>query len=119
MPSRLFQLAFWGAAAFAAVMALLPLPPDLPVVVGDKVQHMAAFFTLTALAAGGYPRVSLIRIGIALSLFGAAIEIAQLVPTLNRTGDVMDWLADMAAVAAALVLVGLWRRYSGKRADRI
>ena len=119
MPTRLFQFAFWGAAVLAAVMALLPEPPHLPVAIGDKAQHMAAFFTLAVLAAGAYPRISLVRIGIALSLFGAAIKVAQLVPMLNRTGDIMDWLADMAAVAVALIFAGIWRRRSDNRADHI
>ncbi|MBU2033787.1 MAG: hypothetical protein KKH37_08490 [Alphaproteobacteria bacterium] len=112
MLARSLRLAFWGAAVFAAVMALLPLPPDLPITVGDKTQHMLAFFTLAVLAAGAYPRASLGQIGIALCVFGAAIELAQLIPMLHRTGDLMDWIADMAAVAAALLLAGLWRKRS-------
>lgn len=118
MLARSLRFVFWGAAAFAAVMALLPLPPELPVAVGDKAQHMFAFFTLTVLAAGAYPRVSLVQIGIALCVFGAAIELAQLIPMLHRTGDLMDWIADMAAVAAALLLAGLWRsRWVGASED--
>jgi hypothetical protein len=113
MTTRLFLLAFWAAVAFATIMALLPAPPGLPVEVSDKVMHMVAFFTLAVLAAGAYPQVALIRIGLALGAFGAAIELAQLIPMLNRYGDVMDWLADMAAIAAALLLVALWRKWSG------
>lgn len=117
MLTRLFQLAFWGAAAFAAVMALLPAPPGLPVEVSDKVMHIVAFFTLAVLAAGAYPRASLFRIGMALAAFGAAVEIAQLIPALNRSGDIIDWLADIAAVAVALILIAMWRKRSDKATD--
>ena len=118
MPTRLFRIAFWGALAFAAVMALLPTPPGLPVEVSDKIQHMVAFFTLAVLAALAYPHVSLIRIGIALGAFGGAIELAQLIPVLNRYGDVGDWLADMAAIVVALVLAALWRKRSDGQAEQ-
>ena len=118
MTTRLFLLAFWSATAFATVMALLPAPPGLPVEVSDKVMHMVAFFTLAVLAAGAYPHIALIRIGVALGAFGAAIELAQLIPMLNRYGDVMDWLADMVAIVAALLLVALWRKWLSGASDK-
>ena len=118
MSPRLFRLAFWAATAFATVMALLAAPPQLGVEVSDKVLHILAFFTLAVLAAGAYPRVALIRIGVALGAFGAVIEIAQLIPMLHRTGDVLDWLADIAAVAMALILVGLWRNRTDAAAEQ-
>ncbi len=117
MSPHLFRLAFWAATAVATVMALLPAPPQLGVEASDKVLHIAAFFTLAVLASAAYPGASLLRIGLALAALGAAIEIVQLIPALNRTGDVMDWLADIAAVAVALALVGAWRKRSEKAAD--
>lgn len=117
MLTRLLRLAFWAAAVFATVMALLPAPPGLPVEVSDKLLHIVAFFTLGVLAALAYPRVSLIRIGLALSALGAAIEILQLIPMLNRTGDVVDWLADVLAIVAALMLAAVWRNRSHRPAS--
>ena len=89
-------------------MALLPHPPQVPA--GDKYQHMAAFGTLTVLAAAGWPRAELLRIGERLSFLGALIEVVQSIPALHRDCDIMDWLADTAIIASVLLVVGLYRR---------
>lgn len=102
---RLFRTAFWLAAGFAFVMAVLPRPPHLPGDPSDKVQHIIAFAVLAVLAALGYRRVPALRIALALSLFGAAIELVQLIPSLHRDGDVVDWCADTVSAAILLLLV--------------
>ena len=96
---------FWAAACFAFVMAVLPHPPRLPVETNDKVQHITAFATLALLGSFAYPQL-LVR----LSLFGAAIEFFQAIPELHRDSDVLDWVADTAAVAVVLLAVHWWRR---------
>lgn len=107
--TRLYRVAFWAAAVFAFVMALLPHPPQLPGAPSDKVQHIAAFVTLAALGAAAYRSTSLLRLLVGLSAFGAVIEVLQSIPALNRDSDPVDWLAD--TIAAALVLaVVFWRR---------
>ena len=45
-----------------------------------------------------------------LSLFGAFIEVVQAIPALQRDSDLLDWLADTAAVAVILLLVHRWRK---------
>ncbi|MCW2922589.1 MAG: hypothetical protein JWL76_2463 [Thermoleophilia bacterium] len=102
--------AFWSAALFALVMAILPKPPQLPGSPSDKIQHIAAFVVLAALAAAAYPRTSLMRIAVWLSLFGALIEFLQALPMLHRDSDARDWIADTLAAALVLLLVRLWRR---------
>ena len=104
------RLLFWAAAIFAFIMAVLPKPPHLPLDPSDKVQHVLAFLTLAGLAGAAYPRVSLVRIGIALSGFGALIEIIQAIPALNRDAEPLDWAADTAAAAMMLGLWALLRR---------
>jgi VanZ family protein len=109
--SRLARLLFWPALLFALTMAVLPKPPQLPGPdLGDKVQHMLAFFTLTVLAGVGWPRLTLVRAVLWLSLIGAGIELVQAVPTLYRDSDWRDWVADTVAIFAALVPVALFRR---------
>jgi hypothetical protein len=97
---RLFRLAFWAAAAFAFVMAVLPQPPGLAV--SDKLQHITAFLVITGLGCAAYPRMPRARLLLAMIAFGGVIELVQLVPELGRDGEWSDWLADILAVAAAL-----------------
>ena len=112
--SRTARAAFWAAAAFAFVMAVLPHPPAVPGNPNDKVQHIAAFATLSLLASFAYPQTTLVALLMRLSLFGAFIEVVQAIPVLHRDSDVKDWLADTAAVAVVLLFV--WRRRRAVRA---
>src|SRR3954463_12981540 len=102
---RAVRLLFWAAAIFAFVMAVLPHPPEIPGEPNDKVQHIAAFATLALLGSFAYPRVQLLKLLAGLSLFGALIEVVQAIPMLHRDSDVLDWLADTAAVAVVLLLI--------------
>lgn len=104
------KLIFWAAAAFALVMAVLPQPPQLPGEPDDKVQHMIAFATLGLLGSWAYPALSLVRLLVGLSLFGAIIELIQAVPALHRDADPLDWVADTAAAAAVLLVASAVRR---------
>jgi hypothetical protein len=108
---KILRVVFWIAVATALVMALIPHPPHLPGEPSDKVQHIAAFLTLGALGSFAYPKTNPLYLGAGLSLFGAAIEILQLIPALHRDGDPVDWLADTAAVALIMILLrrGLFR----------
>ena len=106
---RTARFVFWAAAVFAFVMAIVPQPPQLPGEPSDKVQHITAFATLALLGSFAYPATRLARLLASLSLFGAVIEIVQAVPALHRDSDVVDWVADTAAVIVVLVLVRWWR----------
>ena len=111
---RMIRTAFWIAVLFAFVMAVLPHPPRLPGAPSDKVQHILAFLALGALASFAYPRTSPVYLGAGLSLFGAMIEVVQLIPALNRDGDPIDWIADTAAAALMLIFLHWLRaRWSG------
>lgn len=105
----LARLALFAATAFAVTMALLPHPPGV-VEVGDKYQHMLAFATLSVLAALAYPDEPLFRLGERLSFLGALIEVLQAIPALGRDCDILDWVADTAAIAAVLGVILVARR---------
>ena len=107
--SRTARVTFWTAACFAFVMAILPHPPEMPGQPNDKVQHIVAFATLAALSAFAYPRSGFLKLLGGLSLFGALIELVQAIPALHRDSDIVDWLADTAAVAVVLLCVRWWR----------
>jgi VanZ family protein len=107
--TKLVRIAFWTAVAFAFVMAVLPQPPRLPRDPSDKILHITAFAVLAALAAAAYPRTRIAWLLAGLSLFGAAIEVVQAIPSLHRDADVIDWLADTAAAGVVLALAALVR----------
>ena len=107
--SKLFlRLLFWAAVLVSLVMALIPHPPQLPGHPSDKIQHVAAFATMGILGSLAYPRLGTLRLIVALSLFGAFIEVAQAIPVLHRDSDPLDWLADTIACTVAVVATSWW-----------
>ena len=108
--TRLLRTLFWAAVIFAFVMAVVPHPPRIPGKPSDKIQHIAAFATLTMLGSRAYSNRRPVKLLVGLSLFGALIEIVQAIPALHRDSDVMDWLADTIAVVVVLVLIRAVRR---------
>lgn len=101
MPPWLWKPTFWAAVAATLVMGLLPKPPQLPFDPSDKIQHVVAFAALTLLGIAAYRRSPRLQIALGLGALGAAIELLQTIPMLHRHGDLRDWLADLAAIAAA------------------
>jgi VanZ family protein len=75
----------------------------------DKLAHFGIFFLLTALFWKAF-KFSLWKIAAILALYGAFVEIVQEYLT-KRTGDIWDWLADMAGVLAFILLRKLWHRW--------
>lgn len=106
-PRRLIvvRAVFWVSVVLAFVMAVVPHPPQMPGAPNDKVQHIAAFLMLGALAFFAFPRAKLRTLLIGLSAFGALIEFVQMIPALHRDGDIMDWIADTAAAAVILTVL--------------
>jgi VanZ family protein len=45
-----------------------------------------------------------------VSTYGIVDELLQLIPAMNRSADVMDWLADTAGAACAVILFALFAR---------
>lgn len=106
----LLRTAFWIALIFAVTMALLPKPPAVMGEMGDKYQHMLAFAFLTVLASAGYPRARPLRVAERLSFVGALIEVLQSIPALHRDCQIMDWVADTAAILITLAVVTVFRK---------
>lgn len=102
----------------AIVYALAIMPssqaPDLGA--GDKINHIAAFLTLTLLGRSAYRFEPGWRLGVGLSLFGALIEFTQAIPILNRDASLWDWAADSAAICVVLALsMALEKRFPIRR----
>lgn len=104
-------LLFWLATLFAVTMALLPKPPVLPGQPTDKIQHILAFVVLTIMSAAAYPWWRWWgRFGWLAGL-GALIELLQMIPSLGRSADIADWLADSAAVLITMGIITLLDRW--------
>lgn len=102
-PSVLRPL-FWALALFALFMALIPHPPALHMAEGDKIQHMAAFASLTVVARLGWRHLHWMHILLGLSLLGVGIEVLQALPLIHRDSQFSDWVADTLAIIVALPL---------------
>jgi hypothetical protein len=110
--SVLLRLGFWVATIVTFLMAVLPLKHGASLLPWDKAQHFLAFYTLTMLALGAFPRLNPLLIAALLSGFGALIEFVQGLSFVHRDRDVLDWLADTAAIVAVLAPLHLarWRK---------
>lgn len=107
MLSRVFLCLFWAVLFVCFAMAIAPSAPDP--MGNDKLQHALAFAVLTMLALLAYPQAKPPALFAAMAAFGGFIEIAQGLSFIGRDADVMDWIVDMIAAAAALAGSGLVR----------
>lgn len=107
----LAQITFWVALLFTFVEAEMPPQHALPLFPWDKAEHFTAFYVLTYLAVAAFPSCSLVVVAIALSGFGALIELVQALPIVGRDCDFWDWVADSVGIGAALapMLLVWWR----------
>jgi hypothetical protein len=114
------KVAFFAALLFTFYSAVIPPQHALQLVPWDKAEHFIAFYALTGLAAAAFPRRHLLGIALALSGFGALIEIVQGLPIVHRDKDFWDWVADTLAIGAALapMLLVWWRRVAGVAPQR-
>jgi hypothetical protein len=101
---------FWLATAFTYAAAILPGPEAPTLGLADKIDHVAAFVTLTLLCRMAYAAAPAWLAAAGLAAFGALIEITQSLPAIGRDGSWLDWTADAVAIAAALALGGWLER---------
>ena len=99
------RLAFFILAGAAFIAALLPADYRAAEALIDT-RHLAAFAALAMLAAFAWPG-SWTFTGAGLLLFGAAIELAQLAPALNRNASLSDLVADLAGILAGYGLAAM------------
>ena len=93
------------AAATICYIALDPALRD-PLGLGDRLNHLIAFFTFAALAQLGWPR-STIFVALISIFFDGFIEIAQGVLSMGRQAQWGDWFADVTATFCGLLVVSL------------
>ena len=109
-------LTYWPSILVASAIAygcLLrkPLYTLPPIEYGDRWAHWLAFMVLTLVLQWDSHRVGLkngprwLVVALLPMLYGGLIEVIQEKYLYPRTGDWMDWVADVAGVA---VSIGLW-----------
>jgi VanZ family protein len=92
----------WAMVLFILYSTLAPsrYVPDLHI--WDKLEHATAFFGMTFWFGGLVARRRFWLLGIVMSAFGAAIEVAQGTMGLGRDMDIHDWYADTCGILLAL-----------------
>ena len=90
------------ATLYLCLRPTAPEPPSLPNL--DKLQHLTAWFVLTAWFGALIQRRHLAWVVLGALALGGAIEVAQGAMDLGRTADLRDVLANAVGVAAGLGL---------------
>lgn len=91
-------------------LALQPGFATHPTMLGsDKLEHIAAFFTLALLTRLGWPTISRLITGSLLAIYGLGIEYLQSTDFVRRTASWADFVADLVGIALAFVVLRLIR----------
>lgn len=115
MPIIVLRISFAIMAIVVTFLALTPGPLG-QIVESGPLRHMLAFAALPILSSLAWPRVAPLRQFLAFALFGATIEIAQLLMNAGRRAEWNDWANDLLATTIALVLVAVGRAWLERRA---
>ena len=114
---RLWLAAFWGAMALTFVSAELPTEYAPALNIWDKAAHFGTFFVLASLGAFSYPARPFRVVGASLTAFGVLIELVQALPLIHRDAELLDVVADVLGIAAALIPLRLFGLPKYRRAD--
>ena len=114
---HLMPYIFWTLVAIVSMFMLIELAPKKDSIKYlDKIQHSIVFLILSIAGCLAFKKkIWMITIG--LTIFGAIIELLQATLTTTRTGDVKDWLADVAGILIGLVIVSIYRQFKPKRLE--
>jgi hypothetical protein len=108
-------LGFASLATLAAYFELFSAAEVAAAFPMSRIEHFFLFMALAGVAGFAFPRMRLAMMMVALTLFGGALELLEMRNVLNRTFSVMDWVAEIAGMAAALGLIAMLR---GRLASR-
>lgn len=122
---RVASFAGWGplvvkclliALLFGAVLLMaVSNHPFAQTIESGAVRHALAFAILPVCTALIWPRIRFLPHVLFYAAFGGAIEIAQWQMRAGRTGEVEDWLVDVAVAVAVLAVVEQLRLYRERR----
>lgn len=107
--SRLLQGGGWLALVAIAVLSLAPGELRPHVVASNHVEHVAAYFGVAALFAASNDKPGrLLWVGLALTAYGACLEVAQFWAP-GRMPNSADFAASAAGIWLAIAPVVIWR----------
>ena len=120
---QFFRAAQWIWAAFVFVVHVAPVDTervsrfDFPF--ADKWLHAILFFLLAAISllardSKREMRSSILLVALACAVYGASLEWVQYSFTDERSGDMLDWLADLLGALTGLAAAALLERYTSK-----
>jgi len=93
------------------VFALWPGHGGAPRLFGwDKLEHMSAFAALSLIGRFAFPGLNRVWLVLALTALGAAIELLQMTPMINRIASLSDMAANTVGIMAGLVAAHLAAR---------
>lgn len=104
---RVIPYIFWTSCLVTIIIMLIP-SHSIPSAFHfwDKIQHALTFFVLMFTGGIAYSKYSL-RLAVALTSYGASIEIMQEYFTTSRNGDKFDIVADFVGVVIGFALFWL------------
>ena len=92
-----FQVLLWVLLIIVTYLLLIELKPTPQTWPKDKFQHVIFFVLLTYFGRNAYPKYGL-YVGLGLASYGGLMELLQTAFTHTRTGNIVDWLADLAGI---------------------
>ena len=92
-----FQALLWILLTIVTYLLLIELKPTPQTWPTDKLQHVIVFVLLTYLGSKAYPKYWL-YVGFGLASYGGLMELLQTAFTHTRTGNIADWMADLAGL---------------------
>lgn len=90
-----FQALFWVLLTIVTYLLLMEIKPTPQTWPKDKLQHVIVFVLLTYLGSKAYPKYGLY---VGLASYSGLMELLQTAFTHTRTGNIADWLADLAGI---------------------
>ena len=115
MPAVLFRAVFFLLLAVISVLALTPDTGAVPTLGWDKLNHLAAFFTLAVFFQLAFPRSpGMIMKLSALFLFGVGIEVVQSFHPL-RDASMLDLLANTLGLLLFLLVLPILKQFQQSR----
>ncbi|HEY8404483.1 MAG TPA: VanZ family protein [Flavobacteriales bacterium] len=105
----------WAAIVFCLHVIKVDLPKDEPLLQiphADKLVHFSLFAVMSFLAGRCYTTISASKITfsafvvvlICCAVYGALLEWIQAYLTTERSGDIWDWMADLAGIITGLII---------------